>query len=77
MSFIDHFAMIEDPRSHINMKHDFLDILFLTVSAVMSGAEAGKISRSLVMRSWLGCVNIGHSVMGCRWMTRLRGWYGR
>ena len=23
MSFIDHFAMIEDPRSHINMKHDF------------------------------------------------------
>ena len=42
MSFIDHFAMIEDPRSHINMKHDFLDILLLTVSAVMSGAEGWK-----------------------------------
>ena len=42
MSFIAHFSTIEDPRSHINVKHDFLDILFLTVSAVISGAEGWK-----------------------------------
>jgi len=39
MSFIDHFSIIEDPRKDINVKHDFLDVLFLTVSAVISGAE--------------------------------------
>ena len=42
MAFIDHFATIDDPRSHINRKHDFLDSLFLTVSAVLSGAEGWK-----------------------------------
>jgi len=39
MSFIEHFSIIEDPRKNINVKHDFIDILFLTVSAVISGAE--------------------------------------
>ena len=39
MSFIDHFSIIEDPRKDINVKYDFIDILFLTVSAVVSGAE--------------------------------------
>ena len=39
MPFIDHFSVIEDPRKDINVKHDFLDVLFLTVSAVISGAE--------------------------------------
>lgn len=39
MSFIEHFSIIEDPRKDINVKHDFLDVLFLTVSAVISGAE--------------------------------------
>ncbi len=42
MSFIAHVTTIGDPRGHINVKHDFLDILFLTVSAVMSGAEGWK-----------------------------------
>jgi predicted transposase YbfD/YdcC len=39
MSFIEHFSIIEDPRKDINVKYDFIDILFLTVSAVVSGAE--------------------------------------
>ena len=42
MSLLTHLASIEDPRSDINMKHDLLDILFLTVSAVLSGAEGWK-----------------------------------
>ena len=42
MSFIDHFNKIEDTRSHINKKHELLDIIFLTVSAILSGAEGWK-----------------------------------
>jgi len=42
MTFIDHFSSIEDPRTDINVKHDLLDVLFLTVSAVLSGAEGWK-----------------------------------
>ena len=38
MSFIEHFAIVDDPRKNINVKHDLLDVLFLTVSAVISGA---------------------------------------
>lgn len=39
MSFLTHFTDIADPRTHINVKHDFLDVMFLTVSAILSGAE--------------------------------------
>lgn len=39
MSFIVHFSIIEDLRKGINVKYNFIDILFLTVSAVVSGAE--------------------------------------
>lgn len=39
MSFIDHFSIIEDPRRYINVKYDFIDILFLAFSAVISGAK--------------------------------------
>jgi predicted transposase YbfD/YdcC len=39
MSFLDHFADLPDPRSHINRAYDLLDIVFLTVAAVLSGAE--------------------------------------
>ena len=42
MSLLTHLASIEDPRRDINKKHALLDILFLTVSAVMSGAEGWK-----------------------------------
>ncbi len=42
MTLIEHFSQIEDPRSHINVKHDLLDVLFLCVSAVLSGAEGWK-----------------------------------
>lgn len=39
MSFLSHFSELSDPRSHINVKHDFIDVMFLAVSAVLSGAE--------------------------------------
>ena len=31
MSFLQHFAELPDPRSHINRTYDLLDIVFLTV----------------------------------------------
>ena len=42
MSLLTHLATIDDPRRDINKRHDLLDILFLTVSAVLSGAEGWK-----------------------------------
>lgn len=42
MSFIDHFDELQDTRSHINKKHDLLDVIFLTVTAILSGAEGWK-----------------------------------
>lgn len=42
MSFINHFDNLEDTRSHINKKHELLDIIFLTVVAILSGAEGWK-----------------------------------
>ena len=42
MSFINHFKSIEDPRPHINKKHELLDIIFLTVVSILSGAEDWK-----------------------------------
>lgn len=42
MSFVTHFESLEDPRRDINRKHELLDIIFLTVTAVLSGAEGWK-----------------------------------
>lgn len=42
MCFLDHFERLEDPRSTINRRHDLLDIVFLSVSAVLSGAQGWK-----------------------------------
>ena len=40
MSFVDHFSVIPDPRKDINVLHNLLDILFLTVSAILCGADS-------------------------------------
>ena len=42
MSFLQQFAELPEPRSQINRNDDFLDIVFLTVCAVLSGAEGWK-----------------------------------
>ncbi|TDF42148.1 transposase family protein [Alteromonadaceae bacterium M269] len=36
MSIINHLEQIEDPRTDINVKHDLIDVMFLTISAVLS-----------------------------------------
>ena len=38
-SFLDHFSPIPDPRCNINRKHLLIDILFITLCAVICGAK--------------------------------------
>lgn len=42
MYFIDHFSALDDPRKDINIRYNFLNIVFLTVCAVVSGSEGWK-----------------------------------
>lgn len=42
MSFIDYFGLISDPRTDINVKHNLLDVIFLTITGVVSGCEGWK-----------------------------------
>ena len=39
MDLFHFFGQLEDPRKDINQKYPFLEIIFLTMSAVVSGAE--------------------------------------
>jgi len=59
MSFVDHFSHIEDPRKPINLKYNFLDMLFLTFAGVVSGAEG-----------WSDIVNFGHNKLD--WLQQYR-----
>src|SRR5438270_246650 len=38
-TFIEHFSVLKDPRDDKNKKHQLMDILFLVIAAVISGAE--------------------------------------
>ena len=42
MELFETFKTVKDPRKNINKKDDFIDILFLTISAVISGALGWK-----------------------------------
>ena len=47
--FLDHFSELKDPRIERCRKHSLLDIIFLSVCAVL-----GDRRRSLIRRRWLG-----------------------
>jgi hypothetical protein len=38
-TFIDYFSELEDPRIERCKKHELLDILFLSICAVLAGAD--------------------------------------
>lgn len=42
MSFIEYFTELEDGRTDINIRYELLDVVFLTVTAMLSGAEGWK-----------------------------------
>ena len=39
MTLIEHLTLVEETRSDINRKHNLVDVMFLVISAIMSGAE--------------------------------------
>lgn len=39
MNLLEHLSVVEDTRSHINQKHDLIDIIFLVISAITAGSE--------------------------------------
>jgi len=53
-SFLDYFSEVKDPRIERCKRHTLLDILFLSVSAVLAGRKAGKRLRTLVTFGWIG-----------------------
>ena len=55
--FMTHFSIIDDPRIERCKKHNLLDILFLTVSAVLSGAQG-----------WEDIEEFGHAKL--EWLRR-------
>ena len=55
-SFISHFSIIEDPRKS-NKQHQLMDILFLSICAVLSGAEG-----------WEDIEDFGHAKLD--WLKR-------
>lgn len=58
-TFLKHFESIADPRIERCKKHNSLDILFLAISAVMSGSEG-----------WEDIENFGHIKLD--WLRRYR-----
>jgi predicted transposase YbfD/YdcC len=42
MNIFSHLSVIPDPRKDINVKHNLLDVLFLVLAAVLSGARGWK-----------------------------------
>ena len=42
MTLIEHLSVVEETRSHINQKHDLIDVIFLVIPAIMAGAEGWK-----------------------------------
>jgi predicted transposase YbfD/YdcC len=42
MSFIEYFSELDDGRVDINIQYDLLDVVFLTLVSVLSGAEGWK-----------------------------------
>ncbi len=42
MSFINHFRELENGRTDINIRHDLLDVVFLAITAMLSGARGWK-----------------------------------
>ncbi len=42
MTLIEHLTLVEETRSDINRKHDLVDVMFLVISAIISGAEGWR-----------------------------------
>jgi predicted transposase YbfD/YdcC len=57
MSLVTHFAKLEDPRIERKKLHSLIDIMVLSICAIVSGAEG-----------WQGIVDFGHEKL--EWLRR-------
>ena len=55
MSLFEHLKLIEAPRSHINLNHDLVDIIFLVLAAIASGCDGWQAVEEFAQEnlSWL------------------------
>lgn len=44
MTLIEHLTLVEETSSDINRKHDLVDVMFLVISAIISGDEGRRRS---------------------------------
>ena len=51
-SIVDHFVELEDPRMGRNRRHKLVDIVVLTVCAVISGDEASNKLPIHMVSAW-------------------------
>ena len=58
-AFSEYFGELKDPRQTAKISYPLFDILFLTICAVIAGAEAGKTSRISVKPSSSSALFIG------------------
>jgi len=54
LSLLDHISIIHDQRQSWKISYSLTDILFLTVTAVIGGAEGWRKSRILAKTIWTG-----------------------
>jgi hypothetical protein len=56
-TFMEHFSDLKDPRDDKNKKHELMDILFLVIAAVISGAEGWEAIEAFGQEklNWLWC----------------------
>ncbi|MGL6600023.1 transposase family protein [Aeromonas veronii] len=52
MTLIEHLTLVEETRSEINRKHNLVDVMFLVISAIMSGAEGWNDIETLTIPSY-------------------------
>jgi hypothetical protein len=46
MTLLKQLEQITDPRKDINLKHNLVDVVFLTLSAILSGGLGGSPFRN-------------------------------
>jgi hypothetical protein len=72
-TFMEHFSDLKDPRDDKNKKHQLIDILFLVIAAVLSGAEGWEAIETFGKEKLEWLRKSSHLPTGCPPMTAF-GW---
>ncbi len=58
MTLLEHLTVVKETRSDINQKHDLVDVMFLVMSAILSGADC-----------WQGIEKYGYRKLPWLWVV--------